>query len=145
VISPTPRSQANNDAAGRGNSRVSAGRCGCPEHAQPGRADRSIKKETSIRRNDPPSARPAPCHARLAFSAGAYTLHCPRTPAARGRSMTMFDKHPGPTQSGLTPDRPPPQARPSAMLYHDDTPNKINGSGQTRPGRLNAKFKGRDR
>ena len=59
--------------------------------------------------------------------------------------MTMFDKHPGPTQSGLNPDRPPPQARPSAMLYHDDTPNKINGSGQTRPGRLNAKFKGRDR
>jgi len=27
-----------------------------------------------------------------------------------------------------------------AVVYHDDTPNKINGSGQTQPGRLNAKF-----
>ena len=28
-----------------------------------------------------------------------------------------------------------------AVLYHGDTPHKINDSGQIRPGRLNAKFK----
>jgi len=27
-----------------------------------------------------------------------------------------------------------------AVLYHGDTPHKINDSGQIRPGRLNAKF-----
>jgi len=51
--------------------------------------------------------------ARLAFSAGSYNPAPDGELPTRAAVPDHVRQRPGPTQSGLTPDRPPSQARPS--------------------------------